>query len=113
MEEKLNAGEVRCSKCQKIVKITDEHCPNCGTKTDPTGRFVQIVSMALIIGLGLVIGGVMTRVTSNADAFFKWLTIPMIVIGMLSLIYASFFIVMIILYKKGRKKAFDEMGVSK
>jgi hypothetical protein len=117
MAEKLNVGEVRCTGCKEIVNIKDERCPKCGVKTDPTGRFKAYMVTFLIMGLILVIGGPVFRALfSNSytnSTLMSFLITPLIIVGVILIITAAAFAGLIVLNKKMRKKAFEEMIISK
>jgi hypothetical protein len=116
MAEKLNVGEAHCMRCKEIVNIKDERCPKCGAKTDPTGRFKAYMVTFLVLGLVLVIGGPIYRAwlsNPNTDPTLMGLLItPFIVVGVILIITAVCFFGLIVLNKKMRKKALEEMGVS-
>jgi hypothetical protein len=112
MAEELKVGEVRCSQCKKKVMITEEHCPNCGAKTDPTGRLVGFMVSALVVGICLVFLGAWKfgLDTSGAEPSLLVFFPVMIGIGIFAIVLAAGAGGLIALNKKMRKKAFEEMG---
>jgi uncharacterized membrane protein len=112
MAEKLNMGEVRCSGCKKIVKITDEYCPNCGAKTDPKGKLIHLMVGCLIVGLVLLIAiPIAIAGYEGGSILVDFLSIGSIIAGIVAIIIAVFAGVLIQVNKVMRKKAFEEMGV--
>jgi hypothetical protein len=109
MAEKLNMGEVRCSGCKKIAKITDEYCPNCGAKIDPKGKLISFLVSSLVVVIGCFVGlpiyqniiGVNLGILKPAAIF----------LGVIFSIAAVIAAAMLILNKVMRQKAFEEMGV--
>jgi RNA polymerase subunit RPABC4/transcription elongation factor Spt4 len=72
-EEKLRAaGECRCRRCKKIVKITAETCPHCGIKTPgntPMGQVIAIVSVIFLLGIVCVGQFVLLLIADGPIAF--------------------------------------------
>ena len=109
MAEKLNMGEVRCSGCKKIAKITDEYCPNCGAKIDPKGKLIMAMVSSLVVVIGCFAGPpIYQNIVGVGIGILK---IAAIFLGVLFLITAVICAAMLILNKIMRQKAFEEMGV--